>query len=136
MDLHYLWLIFPVSFGLSYHSWGIHKSTQVDFKIMFTSVHIQTVLLLVYMAISEIPRIVWYTKCQSWFSALRNPLCIILASSKTSKMWSLLLTFSLETENTESKKAFQGTWSFSVLLSFLCSWLMRRNYPTGHHARV
>lgn len=120
---HYLKLISPNSLQALLPIMGVgvvHKSRQVDFKIVFTSLHIPFVLLLMYMPISEIPRIVWYTKYQSWLSPLRNPLCMILAWSKNSEMWSVLLTFSLDTqENTESKKTSEGTWAFPILFSFL-----------------
>lgn len=89
---------FPLGRGIGVgRGVGVPETRQIDSKVLFTSLHTPTVWLLVYMAISEIPGIVGYTKCQSWLSALRNPLCIILASSKTSKMWWFLLTFSLET---------------------------------------
>lgn len=105
---HYLKLISPNSLQALLPIMGagvVHKSRQVDFKLVFTSLHIPFVLLLMYMPISEIPRIVWYTKYQSWLSPLRNPLCMILAWSKNSEMWSVLLTFPLDTqENTNQRK--------------------------------
>lgn len=44
---------------------GVCQSRQVGFKTMFTSVHIPAILVLTYMAISQIPRTVWHTTRQS-----------------------------------------------------------------------
>ncbi|KAM7234118.1 hypothetical protein CapIbe_014276 [Capra ibex] len=96
---------FSSSLGLSCLPRGILKSRRADFKVVFTSLHIPTAVLLMYTATSEIPE----------QSGMLN--VVISSSQKPSVYYSsfkedfknavtLAYIFSGNSENREPKKAF------------------------------